>query len=104
MTYKFIAHIKRWFDKYNGNSYFSVRIFDMNDKLISVNFDLNTNIIYGYGSHPEFETIKFLKNTYPRCYENIDLEKLHNHDIRKMIYFNDDTGCKKSEVKEWGTN
>jgi len=99
MSYKFIAHIKRWLDRYNGNSYFSVRIFDMDDNLISVNFDIDTKFMYGYGSHPEFETIKYLKNNafvFP--------EKLDNHKIRKMVYFNDDTGCKKSEIVSWGTS
>jgi hypothetical protein len=52
------AVIRRWWDKANGNSYYSVSIRIPQDgggfTLYKVPFD------YGYGSHPEWETITAL--------------------------------------------
>ena len=53
-----LASIRRWWDKANGNSYFSVtvRIPQTNGgfTLFKIPFD------YGYGSHPEWETVRAL--------------------------------------------
>lgn len=52
------ATIRRWFDKINGNSYFSVMVQlpqdDDAETLIYIPFQ------YGYGSHPEWQTVQEL--------------------------------------------
>lgn len=48
------AHIRRWFDKINGNSYFAVHV-----KIGK--YAINLPFQYGYGSQPEHETRELLK-------------------------------------------
>jgi len=53
--YKYIAITKEWFDKINGNSYFSVQIEDIEkDAIYKLPFQ------YGYGSQSEFTIKEFL--------------------------------------------
>jgi len=53
--YKYIAITKEWFDKINGNSYFSVQIEDIEkDVIYKLPFQ------YGYGSQSEFTIKEFL--------------------------------------------
>ena len=55
MKYKYISETKEWFDKINGNSYFSVQIEDIEkDVIYKLPFQ------YGYGSQSEHEVKKFL--------------------------------------------
>lgn len=53
-----MVSIRRWFDKVNGNSYFSLRFAipqqGKGDTMIYAPMD------YGYGSHPEFEAVRWL--------------------------------------------
>ena len=53
--YKYIAITKEWFDRINGNSYFSVQIEDI-EKDITYKLPFQ----YGYGSQSEFTVKKFL--------------------------------------------
>ena len=55
MTIKYIAITKEWFDKVNGNSYFSVQIEDIEKDII-----YKLPFQYGYGSQSEFTIKEFL--------------------------------------------
>lgn len=94
---------KEWFDKVNGNSYWSAQVtinFGMEDeKTVYVPFQ------YGYGRTFEYEAMRQLQMdgilsndeailTPSRfCAEN-------NITLRSSIK----TGCKKADVKAWGSN
>ena len=53
---QYIAITKEYFDKVNGNSYFSTRIEDVeNDRMYILPFQ------YGYGTQSEHETQKVIK-------------------------------------------
>ena len=53
--YRYIAVTKEWFDKINGNSYFSVEIEDI-EKDITYKLPFQ----YGYGNQSEFTVKEFL--------------------------------------------
>jgi len=55
MKYKYIAVTKEWFDKVNGNSYFSVQIEDI-EKDITYKLPFQ----YGYGDQSKFTIKEFL--------------------------------------------
>ena len=83
-----IVHAKDWFDKVNGNSYFSVRIM-VQKKQVKELFCIPFQ--YGYGDHyrdiaiQELEKLKILKKN----------EKV------KPVYIKQEN-CLKKEVLEWG--
>ena len=55
MKIKYIATVKEWHDKINGNTYFSACIDDIEkQKNYKIPFQ------YGYGSQSEFEIKKYL--------------------------------------------
>ena len=78
-SHKINAVVRRWFDKFNGNSYFScfVTVHQLDGKRLSFVIPFQ----YGYGSQPETETIQALfkigilkeKKDYFREY-NIDFQ------------------------------
>ena len=78
-SHKINAVVRRWFDKVNGNSYFScfVTVHQLDGKRLSFVIPFQ----YGYGSQPETETIQALfkigvlkeKKDYFREY-NIDFQ------------------------------
>jgi hypothetical protein len=91
---------KEWFDKINGNSYFSC--------VITINFGLKNQIEfklpfqYGYGDQYLQETRVFLqeKGLLPKI-ENWNLSEFYKKEkiiIRSCKIEN----CKKAEVKEFG--
>ena len=85
---KYIAHSKKWRDKINGNTYFSVQITDLkNDKTLKLPFQ------YGYGDHFKSKTLNEL------CKEDNTSKFSLYHDFIKWI---DQEDCKKKEVMEWG--
>ena len=99
---KYIAEIKTWFDRINGNSYFSARVFNLKNELIkTIPFQ------YGYGSHPRDTISKYIQGYEYGLHLNIHginklhLCKVHIHDINKMIYFTESKSLKKDSVK-WG--
>lgn len=52
---------RRWFDKVNGNSYFSLSFcFYISSDDYSKWITINQPMSYGYGSHPEFEAYRKL--------------------------------------------
>jgi hypothetical protein len=88
MSIKYIAHSKKWRDKINGNTYFSVQITDLkNNEILKVPFQ------YGYGDHFKSVSLNQLcKN------DNTSKFSLY-HDFIKWI---DQDKCKKTEVLNWG--
>ena len=83
MKYKYISETKEWFDKINGNSYFSVQIEDIEKDVI-----YKLPFRYGYGSQSEYEVKKFLGL------------KGFNSDL--PIKFIKIDNCKKKDVIEHG--
>jgi len=84
MQYKYIAIIKQWHDKINGNPYFSASIDDLiNNKVHKISFQ------YGNNSHGESV-----------CKEHLGL-KGFNSDL--PIKFITVPNCKQREVKQHGT-
>ena len=81
---QYIAITKEYFDKVNGNSYFSTRIEDIeNDRMYILPFQ------YGYGTQSEHETKKVIK-----CFN----KNVSWNDI-KFIKID---RCLKREVKQHG--
>lgn len=84
---------RRWFDKINGNSYFSLSIAIPNADGWRV---FNVPFSYGYGSHPEHEAFRILSDkgffTGER-YDNRDKIRFIDHgyglqrDLYQGIYF-----------------
>ena len=56
-TIKYISTAKEWFDKVNGNSYFSVQIESTEDK----NFLIKIPFQYGYGEQSFYTAREILK-------------------------------------------
>lgn len=48
---------RRWFDKINGNTYFSSRIYVNNEEVHTI------GMTYGYGDQYEYESLNWLKET-----------------------------------------
>ena len=85
---KYVAHSKKWRDKINGNTYFSVQITDLkNNEIIKVPFQ------YGYGDHFKSITLNQL------CKKDNTSKFSLYHDFIKWI---DQDNCKKKEVLNWG--
>ena len=57
MNTEYIITGKEWFDKVNGNSYFSCRIESTNDK----DFLVKLPFQYGYGDSARYEAVKHLQ-------------------------------------------
>jgi hypothetical protein len=57
MTIKYIATAKEWFDKINGNSYFSVQIESTEDKDFLINIPFQS----GYGEQSFYTAREILK-------------------------------------------
>jgi hypothetical protein len=85
MTKKNIAEIKTWFDRINGNSYFSARIYDLDMNLLKV-----VPFQYGYGSHPRDVCITTINS----------MNEVHQHkfDISRQTYFNEMKSLKRDCV------
>ena len=82
---EYIATTKEWFDKVNGNSYFSSQIQSTKnpDKIIKLPFQ------YGYGSQSEHEIMQ-------------ELNVPKRGDEYKKIKFIKIDNCLKKEVVKWG--
>ena len=90
---------KEWFDKVNGNSYFSARL--------TINFGMVKNchglirlpFQYGYGDQYKWEAVKQMAYVF-------NLKKIKDlTDIWKtkiILRTNKIEGCRKAEVVEWG--
>lgn len=86
---------KEWFDKVNGNSYFS--------SIVTVNFGMksekqfNVPFEYGYGEQYKQESLLCLVSN--KLIDTISSVKLREQGI--ILRSNIQTGCKKSEVKSF---
>lgn len=91
MKIKYTATAKEWFDKVNGNSYFSVQIKNLeNGEIIYIPYQ------YGYGNHYQDEVKKLLNlNGYNSC--------KHKNELILPIEFIKIENCLKRDVKAWGT-
>jgi hypothetical protein len=95
------VNAKEWFDKVNGNSYFSGRItlnYGMkNEKTLLMPFQ------YGYGDQYEWETSSTLKKNgfFP---ENSDKTCLSIFCRKNFIILrtSKEKNCKKRDVVSWG--
>lgn len=89
---------KEWFDKVNGNSYFSAQVtvnYGMADeKTYYIPFE------YGYGSYFEQAAQQMLVKE--GLIANISLYELKEQGI--VIRSNKQVKCKKAEVKQFGVN
>jgi len=101
-------HAKQWFDKVNGNSYFSARVTlnfgHKSVKTISLPFQ------YGYGDHyrdmafQELIQLGIFKDAIK--HNNGSTEGLHSYCERHKITmrYNKQTDCLKRDVVSYGTN
>jgi len=80
---EYIATTKEWFDKVNGNSYFSSQV----QATKNLNEVIKLPFQYGYGNHSEWVVMQELN--LPRDeYKKIKFIKIDN--------------CLKKEVVKWG--
>ncbi len=94
---------KEWFDRVNGNSYFSARVtinYGMKDaKTLYLPFQ------YGYGSQYECEAFKLVKGFAPHL-RNEHQFALLSHVCREneiILRSKMQENCKQKDVKIWGT-
>lgn len=89
-------HAKEWFDKVNGNSYFSARATinygTQDEQTVYIPFE------YGYGSFYEQKTREVLVEM--GLIENVSFYELREG--RVIIRSHKESKCKKSEVKQFG--
>jgi hypothetical protein len=83
---KYNIFAKTWFDRANGNSYFSSRVFDLEGNLLKV-----LPLQYGYGSHYLYESLAAMGE---------DTKKLCPSDV--VAIHDNQEGCLKRDVKSWG--
>ena len=90
-TIKYISTAKEWFDKVNGNSYFSVQIESTEDK----NFLITIPFQYGYGDQSFYTAREILKEKklIPTDYRFPSELPIKNIMIDR---------CLKREVEEFG--
>jgi len=80
---EYIAVIRNWWDKQNGNSYFSAQVFDIHMRLIKV-------LPFQYGSDSEHSIVSWVQAMNP-IHEHI-------HDVRRKIYFDRNDTTKRDCV------
>lgn len=86
-----IAYVRHWWDKTNGNPYFSAQIFDIHMRLIHV-----CPFQYGNTSHSE-DVVTAWVQAMNEVHE-------HKHDVRRKIYFNHNDTIKRLCGTRKGTN
>lgn len=103
MEYKNIIEVqaKEWFDKVNGNSYFSVKVY-LDDKSVAT-----LPFQYGYGSHYEDQAKQALKDTFKGMgieYGEYDaLFRICNDNNIKLVSYKQEK-CLKRDVVAFGTD
>lgn len=91
MTIKYIITGKEWFDKINGNSYFSCRIESTSDKNFLVKFPFQ----YGYGDSARDEAVKYLQ-------EKDLITSTTSLPSALPIHYTMIDNCLKRDVVSWG--
>lgn len=91
------VRIKEWFDKANGNSYFSARLW-FDERLIVV-----LPMQYGYGEHGVSEAVKALAacQEYPVMRQGLGYWRYCEENQMKLEFYKE-TKCLKRDVKAWG--
>lgn len=79
---------REWFDKYNGNSYFSARVYRNGDLLKVIPFQ------YGYGSSFEYAAKDALKEIYPK------MPDLYGSELFTTTEKHEN--CLQRDCKAWG--
>lgn len=90
---------KEWFDKANGNSYFSAQVTINFGEPDCIGFSIPFQ--YGYGEHYKQSTLEALKKRFNITTDTASLDRYareNNITLRASI----ETGCKQSDVKAWG--
>ena len=82
---QYIAYSRHWWDKVNGNSYFSAQVFDTNMKLLHV-----IPFQYGNNSHADDVITSWVQASQP-IHE-------HKHDVRRKIYYDRNDTTKRDCV------
>lgn len=86
---------KEWFDKINGNSYFSAKIW-LDDELIAVlPMQYGYSDTYKYESTAKLKELGILKSSSPHCSQ---IEKDNN----VKFLFTKHENCKKKDVEVYG--
>ena len=90
---------KEWFDKVNGNSYFSARLTV--NYCMKNNFQIAIPFQYGYGNQYQWEAVKQMAYVFnlKKIKELSDLWRMKKQIILRSHI---DRGCKKADVVEWG--
>ncbi len=92
MKIKFIGHAKKWFDKYNGNTYHSVRIIRIRDKAV-----LKCDWTYGYGT--QYKVTAKDKMVENKWIPNV---RTYERDNDYPIYWIDEGHGLKRDMVMWG--
>lgn len=79
---EYIAVSRHWYDKQNGNPYFSAQVFDIRMTLVKV-----IPFQYGDNSHAEDTIVAWVQAMNP-THE-------HKHDVRRKIYFDRNVTTKR---------
>tara|TARA_R110002012_G_scaffold106893_1_gene248464 strand:- start:90 stop:470 length:381 start_codon:yes stop_codon:yes gene_type:complete len=96
---RYIIEVKHWYDRTNGNPYFSARVYDLHMHLISVH-----PFQYGNKSHAKEVVVKPIWRAYNTVYEepNTTDEYISARVVKYgMCYFNHQDELKKW-CKQWG--
>ena len=95
---KFIVHVKKWFDKYNGNTYHAVRIIKIEDRN-----KLYCSWEYGYGTQYRVTAIdKMVKARW--IHKKYKHKGTSNYEYENdyPIYWIDEGHGLKRDMIEWG--
>ena len=82
---EYIAYLRHWHDRVNGNPYFSAQIFDIYMRLIHV-----CPFQYGSSDHAE-DVVTAWVQAMNEVHE-------HKYDVRRKIYFNHNNTTKRDCV------
>lgn len=93
VTGSVFVHGKTWFDKVNGNSYFSARVYINNQEVARLPFQ------YGYGDQYLYETVRVLKE---KGMIGEDVNALWNLKEAGVSAYHVLESAKKVEVTGWG--
>ena len=88
---------KEWFDKVNGNSYFSAQITVNNDHVIKIPFQ------YGYDRMYIQQTFNTLTDYGYECGRGWNIEKYCNENKIPHVFVKHEK-CLQRDVKAWGNN
>jgi len=94
------VRVREWFDKANGNSYFSARVLVGGELKITLPFQ------YGYGEHGLDEAMKALSNLadYPDMAVIRQAPWRYCEENKMKLEYYKEENCLQRDVKSWGKN